>query len=186
MIPFFALAACSQPKATLPALDLSDLDTTVSPKVDFYRYATGGWQAKNPLRPEFARYGSFDAIAENTQKQLNDLFASMTEMKTKKGSVEQKIADLYKMGLDSVKRNADGAAPILGEIAAIRAIDSKEALITKLGEMNLKGDGGFFGGGVSADLMDSNMQIFYLGQGGLGMGDRDYYVDPANAGLRKG
>ena len=69
MIPFFALAACSQPKATLPALDLSDLDTTVSPKVDFYRYATGGWQAKNPLRPEFARYGSFDAIAENTQKQ---------------------------------------------------------------------------------------------------------------------
>ena len=55
MIPFFALAACSQPKATLPALDLSDLDTTVSPKVDFYRYATGGWQAKNPLRPEFAR-----------------------------------------------------------------------------------------------------------------------------------
>ena len=186
MIPFLALAACSQPKAQLPALDLTDLDTTVSPKVDFYQYATGGWQAKNPLRPEFSRYGSFDAIAENTQKQLNDLFASMTEMKTKKGTVEQKIADLYKMGLDSVKRNADGAAPILEEIAAIRAIGSREELATRLGEMSLKGDGGFFGAYVMADMMDSDMQILYMCQGGLGMGDRDYYLDPKNAELKAG
>ena len=70
MIPVLTFFACSQPKAVAPALDLTDLDTTVNPKVDFYRYATGGWQAKNPLRPEFSRYGSFDAIAENTQKQL--------------------------------------------------------------------------------------------------------------------
>ena len=124
LIPILGFAACSSPKQQAPALDLTDLDTTVSPKVDFYQYATGGWRKKNPLKPEFSSYGSFDAIAENTQKQLNDLFAAMTEMKTEKGSVEQKISDLYKMGLDSVRRNNDGAAPILEGIAEIRAIDS--------------------------------------------------------------
>ena len=70
MIPFLALVSCA-PKQHAPALDLTDLDTTVSPKVDFYQYATGGWQVKNPLKPEFSRYGSFDAIAETTRKQLN-------------------------------------------------------------------------------------------------------------------
>ncbi len=186
MIPVLGLAACSAPKQQAPALDLTDLDTTVSPKVNFYQYATGGWQKKNPLKPEFSRYGSFDAIAENTQKQLNDLFSAMTEMKTEKGSVEQKISDLYKMGLDSVRRNNDGAAPILDGIAGIRAIDSKDALVRKLGALSKSGDGGFYGAGVEADLTDSNTQILYIGQGGLGMGDRDYYLDPANAELKAG
>ena len=186
LIPILGLAACSSPKQQAPALDLTDLDTTVSPKVDFYQYATGGWRKKNPLKPEFSRYGSFDAIAENTQKQLNDLFAAMTEMKTEKGSVEQKISDLYKMGLDSVRRNNDGAAPILEGIAEIRAIDSKDALARKLGSLSKVGEGGFYGTGVEADLTDSNTQILYIGQGGLGMGDRDYYLDPANAELKAG
>ena len=186
MIPMLGLIACGSPKQQAPALDLTNLDTTVSPKVDFYQYATGGWQVKNPLKPEFSRYGSFDAIAENTQKQLNDLFAAMTEMKTVKGSVEQKISDLYKMGLDSVRRNNDGAAPILEGIAAIRALDSKDALFRKLGAMSKTGDGGFYGAYVAADLTDSNNQVLYLGQGGLGMGDRDYYLDPANAELKAG
>ena len=186
IIPLLAFAGCNAPKEHAPALDLGNLDTTVSPKVDFYRYATGGWQEKNPLKPEFSRYGSFDAIAENTQKQLNDLFAAMTEMKTKKGSVEQKISDLYKMGLDSTRRNAEGAAPILDRIAEIKAVSSKEEFFTLLGRLNLVGIGGFFGGGVMADLMDSDTQIFYLGQGGLGMGDRDYYLDGKNAELKEG
>ena len=94
MLSFMALASCGQQAEKAPALDLSNLDTTVSPKVDFYQYATGGWQVKNPLRPEFARFGSFDVIAENNQKQLNDLFESMLDMKAKKGSVDQKISDL--------------------------------------------------------------------------------------------
>ena len=76
MIAVLALAACSQ-NNKVPALDMSYLDTSVSPKVDFYQYSTGGWQKANPLRPEFARYGSFDALREQAQENLNALFESM-------------------------------------------------------------------------------------------------------------
>ena len=187
MIPLLALAACSPKREVVKAIDLTDLDTTVSPKVDFYRYATGGWQVKNPLKPEDSRFGSFDVLNELNEKRLNELFQSMTKMRAKKGTVDQKISDLYKMALDSTTRNNLGAEPILPYIAGIQAIDSKEAMISKLAEMSNTGDdGGFFGAYVEADLMDSDNQILYLGQGGLGMGDRDYYLDASNAALKEG
>ena len=187
MISLCALAACG-PKGSqhAPALDLTDLDTTTSPKVDFYQYATGGWQKKNPLKPEFSRYGSFDAISETTQKNLNELFENMATLEAKPGTIDQKISDLYKMALDSTTRNALGAEPIQPYIAEILAVDSKDALADLIGKMNLYGEGGFFGAGVEADLTNSEMQILYLGQGGLGMGDRDYYLLETNAALKQG
>ena len=186
MIPFLALVSCSPKQAVAPALDLTDLDTTVSPKVDFYKYATGGWQVKNPLKPEFSRYGSFDAIAETTQKQLNELFSSMVGMKAEKGSVDEKIATLYSQALDSTTRNSIGAEPLKAEIEKIKAIATKDEFIKHLAEMNLEGEGGFFGGGAEADLVNSDMQVLYLSQGGLGMGDRDYYLKDENAQLKAG
>ena len=180
-----AIAACS-PKDKVPALDMSYLDPTVSPKADFYQYSTGGWQKNNPLRPEFSRYGSFDALREQAQENLNALFESMTSVKAEYGTVDQKISDLYKMALDSTTRNALGAEPIKPYIAQIQSIKTKDDLANVLGEMNLYGEGGFFGSGVSADLTNSDMQILYLGQGGLGMGDRDYYLLESNAALKEG
>ena len=179
MISLCALAACG-PKGSqqhAPALDLTDLDTTTSPKVDFYQYATGGWQKKNPLKPEFSRYGSFDAISETTQKNLNELFENMATLEAKPGTIDQKISDLYKMALDSTTRNALGAEPIQPYIAEILAVDSKDALADLIGKI---------GAGVEADLTNSEMQILYLGQGGLGMGDRDYYLLETNAALKQG
>ena len=186
MMSLIAAASCAQNGSKAPALDLTDLDTTVSPKVNFYQYATGGWQAKNPLRAEFSRYGSFDAIREQAQENLNALFQEMTTLKAEYGSVEQKISDLYKMALDSTTRNLLGAEPIKPYIAEIQAVQSKDELATLLGKMNVYGEGAFFGSGVEADLMDSDMQVLYLGQGGLGMGDRDYYLKEENAQFREG
>ena len=185
MMSMLAFAACA-PKTGAPALDLTDLDTTASPKVDFYQYATGGWQQKNPLRPEFSRYGSFDAIRERTQENLNALFESMTTMEAKPGTVDQKISDLYKMALDSTTRNQLGAQPIQPYIAQIRDVKTKEELSTLLGQMNLYGEGGLMGFGAEADLANSDMQVLYLGQGGLGMGDRDYYLKAENKELYEG
>ncbi len=185
MMSFLAMAACA-PKSGAPALDLTDLDTTTSPKVDFYQYATGGWQVKNPLRAEFSRYGSFDALREQAQENLNALFQEMTTLKAKPGTVEQKISDLYKMALDSTTRNALGAQPIQPYIAEIQAVQTKDELATLLGKMNLYGEGGFYGAGVEADLTNSDIQILYMGQGGLGMGDRDYYLKAENAALKEG
>ncbi len=185
MMSMLAFAACA-PKTGAPALDLTDLDTTASPKVDFYQYATGGWQQKNPLRPEFSRYGSFDAIRERTQENLNALFESMTTLEAKPGTVDQKISDLYKMALDSTTRNQLGAQPIQPYIAQIRDVKTKEELSTLLGQMNLYGEGGLMGFGVEADLANSEVQVLYLGQGGLGMGDRDYYLKAENKELYEG
>ena len=187
MTSVLMLAACGPRREVVKAIDLTDLDTTASPKVDFYQYAAGGWKAKNPLKPEFSRYGSFDVLAELNQERLNALFVSMSKMHAKKGTVDQKISDLYKMALDSTKRNALGAQPIQPYIAEILALDSKEALVAKLADMETHGsDGGFFGAYVEADLMDSDNQILYLGQGGLGMGDRDYYLEASSAALKEG
>ena len=184
MMSMLAFAACAPQGA--PALDMTDLDLSVSPKEDFYQFATGGWQAKNPLKPEFSRYGSFDAIAEHTRENLNALFESMATLKAEPGTVEQKISDLYKMAMDSTTRNELGAKPIQPYIIEIQDVRTKEALASLLGKMNLYGEGGFFNAYVEADLANSDNQVLYLGQGGLGMGDRDYYLLDSNKELLQG
>ena len=185
-IPLMVLASCSQKQGAVPAINPADMDLSVKPGDNFYMYANGGWIKNNPLKPEYARYGSFDVLRERNVEDLNALFSEMTGMNPEPGSIDQKIVDLYKQGLDSTRLNAEGAAPLKKYLDEIYAIPDKAALAAHLGKLNLVGEGGFFGDGVDADLMDSKMQVFYLGQGGLGMGDRDYYVDPANAALRKG
>ena len=188
MLSMMMLASCQNRTAgvKVPAIDLSNLDTTVAPGEDFYKYATHGWQVANPLGAEYARFGSFDQLRENNVKRLNDLFASMTTLKTTPGSIEQKIVDLYKQGLDSTRLNEEGAAPLQKYIAEIAGIADKKAFAEALGKLHNASEGGFFGAYVEADLRDSGNQILYLGQGGLGIGDRDYYVKPENAALREG
>lgn len=166
------------------AIDPANLDTSISPKSDFYQYATGGWQAKNPLKPEYARYGSFDVLRENNEIRLNDLFADMAKTKAAAGTVEQKIADLYRMGLDSVRLNNEGLAPIKADIDRIMKATTREELTAIVAKMHLSVSNPFFSAGVGADLKDSNVNAYYISQGGLGMDDRDYYLDEENAGIK--
>ena len=114
MIPMMMLAstACRQQVEKAPAIDMTDMDLTVSPGDDFFQYANGGWIKKNPLKPEYARFGSFDVLRENNVVRLNDLFAEMAMITPEAGTVDQKIVDLYKQGLDSVKLNAEGGQPL--------------------------------------------------------------------------
>ncbi|MFA6591739.1 MAG: M13 family metallopeptidase [Bacteroidales bacterium] len=171
----------------VPAIDLKSMDLTVSPGTDFYQYSTGGWQKNNPLKPEYARFGSFDVLNDNNQKRLNDLFSSMTKMKTEKGSVDRKISDLYKMGLDSVKLNEEGGKPLALYTKRINAAKSKEDIIKCVARIHNYASGSpFFAAFVESDLMDSDSQLLWLSQSGLGMGDRDYYIDPKNAELKAG
>ena len=188
MTSLLVMAGCGQtaqsPKT--PALDLSNLDSTVAPGTDFYQYATGGWQKNHPLKPEYARYGTFDALRDSSEERLNRLFKSMENMQAEAGSTEEKIVILYKQGLDSVTLNKEGAEPVKKYVDEIYAVSDKDGLVKELAKLHDVGEGGFFGAYVGADLANSNMQILYFGQSGLGIGDRDYYIDPANAALKEG
>ena len=181
------ITACgSRERETVPAINLSWLDTTVTPGQDFYRYSTGGWQKNNPLGPEYARFGSFDQLRENAVENLNNLFKQMAGMKTAAGSDEQKIVDLYNMGLDSLRLNAEGAAPIRKYVDEIYSITDREGLVKAIAKLHNSGESAFFGTGVMADLMDSDTQILYFAQSGLGIGDRDYYTEERNAAIKEG
>lgn len=186
MLPLvIAAASCQQKGDKVPALDTSYMDLSISPKSDFYSYANGNWVKNNPLKPEYARFGSFDKLREDNVERLNALFAEMSKMSPAYGTNDQKIVDLYKQGLDSTRLNSESATPIVKDLNAIYAAADKQELVKVLADMNKYGTGGFFGVGVDADLMDSDSQVLYMGQGGLGMGDRDYYVAKENAELHE-
>ena len=178
------MASCQNQTSKTPAIDPANFDLSVAPNVDFYQYATGGWQARNPLKPEYSRFGSFDVIAENNQKRINDLFQEMTKIEAAPGSVEQKISDLYKMGLDSVRLNAEGAAPIEAGVRELLSLTDRDRLTEAVARLHHTVANPFFGVGVQADLMNSDVNALYISQSGLTMGDRDYYLEPENENIR--
>ena len=179
------MTACAtnnaEKSAEVPAIDINNFDETVNLKDNFYQWATGGWQKNNPLKPEFSRYGSFDVLRENNEIRINELFSAMAESQAEFGTVEQKISDLYKMGLDEERLNNEGAEPIRAALNEILAMSEREQIVNALASLHTDGIGVFFGNYPGADLADSNQTILYMEQGGLGMGNRDYYTEESNA-----
>ena len=174
----FMMNSCNK-KATAQTagIHLANLDTTAQRGDDFYQYATGGWQKLNPLTGEYSRFGSFDKLAENNREQLKGLIKEIASKPAAQGSIEQKIADVYNLAMDSVKLNADGAAPIKADLDKIAAIKDKAGIEKILPELMRQGIHPYFGVYVDADPMSSNENLLQTHQGGLGMGQRDYYLE---------
>lgn len=182
-LPFVALslallAGCNSRKeaALTSGIDLANLDTTVAPGTDFYQYACGGWMKNHPLTDEYSQFGSFHQLAENNTKQLQELITEIAATEHAPGSIDQKIGDLYKIAMDSVKLNKDGAAPVLPLLQKIAAVKSSADVMPMMAELVNEGIGSYFGFGVSADEKNSSMNIFQIGQGGISLGERDYYL----------
>ena len=170
----------------VPAIDLANLDPSISAKEDFYQYATGGWQKNHPLKPEYSRYGSFDVLRENNEIRLNELFQGLSSVKAEKGSVQQKISDLYAMGLDSTRLNAEGVNPVKPYLDALESVKDVESFVRAMADIELHGDGGCWGVYAESDMTDNSNTVLYITQSGLALGNRDYYLLAENAELREG
>ncbi|WP_148372016.1 M13 family metallopeptidase [Bacteroides bouchesdurhonensis] len=171
---------CNSKKGAVLAsgIDLANLDTTALPGTSFYQYACGGWIQAHPLTDEYSRFGSFDMLNENNREQLKGLIAELAAKKDNvPGSAAQKVGDLYNIAMDSVKLNQDGFVPIKEELIEIDGLNGKEDIYVYLAEIQKKGIRPYFMLYVGADEMNSSMNIVQTYQGGLGMGQRDYYLE---------
>lgn len=178
-----AMPSKGKPKKSKSGVAVTNLDNSVKPSADFYQYACGGWMKLNPLGAEYARYGSFDVLAENNQKQLKDLVLGLAKKKYDAGTVEQKVGDLYKIGMDTVTLNKQGAQPLDNDLAKVAKLQRGQLSAT-LADLALDGLNPFFGLFGAADPDNSDMTIAYLWQTGLGIGDRDYYLEAGQQNIR--
>ncbi len=159
-------------------IDLANMDTTVAAGTDFFRYACGGWNEAHPLTAEYSRYGTFDLLFDNSQKQLRELIEGLAAQKNNPaGSAAQKIGDLYNMAMDSVTLNKQGAEPVKAMLGKIAALKDKSEIIPMMTEMAHVGIGTYFHSYVYADPKNSSLNIFQMGQGGINLGEKEYYLD---------
>ncbi|MDY2634336.1 MAG: M13 family metallopeptidase [Prevotella sp.] len=167
-------------------LKLENLDKKANPAEDFYRFATGGWQDKNPLPAAYSRFGSFDQLAKDNSKRINTILGDLLKKKFKPGSTEQKLSDFYKLAMDSVRRNKDGVKPVMALLDEMEAAKTKEDIKRLQLKYASFGYGVPFGSYFGADEKNVTMNILNLYQGGLTLGQKDYYVnnDAATIAIR--
>ena len=168
-------------------LDLTDLNTSVRPGDDFYEYACGGWMKKNPLPAAYSRYGSFDRLQEDNNKRINGILSELLANTYEKGTIEQKLSDLYKLAMDSVKRNQDGVQPVMPLIKQLEAAKTNKQLFDIQLSLAPYGNQEFFYAGLGADEKNAGQNILSVHQGGLSLGQKEYYLDndKATADIRE-
>ena len=186
IIPMIAMTISSAAMAQGIGIKLENMNKDVKPGTDFYQYACGGWMKNNPLGPEYARFGSFNTVAEENNKRIREIIEELASKKQEKGSLGQKIGDLYALRMDSVRQNKEGVTPVMADlnrVAAVKTLDELFNLLVKFGEEGV-GCGDLWGAYIGADMMSSKDNILEISQGGYSI-ERDYYVkdDAANKAI---
>lgn len=180
LIPVLALAvtgASAQTSDLKSGLDLNDMDPSIKPGTNFFDYAGGNWRKSHPIPAEYSRYGSFEVLIENNERQLHDLIEQLAKEQHPAGSLEQKIGDLYNLAMDSTRRNREGWTPIKGQLEQVAAIKTIKDLTVLSAQLGRYGVSSYFNIGVGSDMKDSKMNIVGIQQGGLSLGNRDYYLE---------
>lgn len=181
-----AMSAGAQSQVS--GIDKKNMDLSVKPGTDFYQYAAGGWLKSHPLDAEHTNNGAFTDLYEENQKRIQELILEYASKPQKQGTLEQKIGTLYNMLMDSVRLNREGWEPLKPTLARIAAIKTNKEYQLVTAELDRRGENTMmFGVGVGADMRNASMNIVSVGQGGLGLGTRDYYLnnDPQTLKVRE-
>ncbi len=186
MKKLLAMMALAMTTATASAqlksgISLNDLDTSVRPADDFYEYACGGWMKANPLPAAYSRYGSFDRLAEDNNKRINGILKELLEKSYPDGSVEQKLSNLYKLAMDSARREREGLSPVIPLLKKLEAAKNKEQLFDIQLSLMPYGEHEFFSAYIAADDKNASENILQVSQSGLTLGQKDYYVESDEA-----
>ena len=175
-------------QSQVSGIDKKNMDLSVKPGTDFYQYAAGGWLKSHPLDAEHTNNGAFTDLYEENQKRIQELILEYASKPQKQGTLEQKIGTLYNMLMDSVRLNREGWEPLKPTLARIAAIKTNKEYQLVTAELDRRGENTMmFGIGVGADMRNASMNIVSVGQGGLGLGTRDYYLnnDPQTLKVRE-
>ncbi|HEX8211344.1 MAG TPA: M13 family metallopeptidase [Longimicrobium sp.] len=167
-------------------LDPADRDTTCAPCRDFYQWANGGWLARSTIPPAYTSWGNFDELRDRNQAVLRGLLeaAARNAARAPAGSNERKLGVFYATCMDTARANRDGRLPLVAELARIDAVRSRAALVAEVARLHQMGAASMFGFGAAPDLKNSTRTIAQLGQGGLGLPDRDFYTRTDSAAQR--
>ena len=168
-------------------IDPANLDKSVRAADDFYQFATGGWQKRNPLPAAYSRFGSFDQLQEDNNKRINSILSDLLKKNYKHGSMEQKLSDFYKLAMDSERRNREGLTPIKPLLNEMEAAKTKADLQQLQLKYAVEGYGVGFASYFAADEKNVTTNILSLSQSGLTLGQKDYYLnnDAATVTIRE-
>jgi putative endopeptidase len=186
MILAFAVSMGTAAAPSDQSANSQDIDRSIKPGDDFYRYANGGWLRTAEIPAGQSSYDTRAMLVEKTGRRVRDLMQGAAAAQPVRGSITQKVGDYYASFMDEDSIEAKGLTPLADEMARISAISNKQSLSSYLGTtLNTEVDGltanadHIFGVWVNQSFTDSNHYVFHLLQGGLGMPDRDGYLDPS-------
>ncbi|HTI69343.1 MAG TPA: M13 family metallopeptidase N-terminal domain-containing protein, partial [Candidatus Limnocylindria bacterium] len=179
------LCQAEEPSLKVPRFSVDNMDRSVDPGTDFYHFACGNWIKNNPVPSDKSRWAGFDELQERNWQQIRGLLESATEDAKGGTKARRQVGDLYASAMDTNRLEALGFKPIENSLRSIEGIQDTRQLIRLVGEFHRADIGGFFGSGVSADAKNSEIYAFELGQGGLSLPDRDYYLGDGFAKIRE-
>ncbi len=175
-------AIAAKPEIGTFGYDTKGMNTKVTPGNDWIGYTNGTYDAALEIPADKSNYGMFTKLRDLSQERTRSIIegAATAAMTAPKGSEAQKVGDYYASFMDEAGIEAKGIAPIKPRLDAIAAIKDANGLATAMGEANREGMDIPIGAGVQSDLKNPDVMAVYVGQGGLGLPDRDYYLDVKN------